>query len=214
MTDEAPANQVIELRPAGPIHLSANALALVLGEEITKLTICVVPELDPTLKGHSAWLGSFARSTTFIARFHEHGLMLRIIRAVDGALEDYVDARAALLEFVVTRAPRLYFRSLRRFEGVLGQLWPALDLTQKRLRQPGDPRHFETGDGSVFERMHIIHTAGKHHPPLAPDSRFPAVWLENDGIHSAGASLGFDELADLLSDVGELAERIATHRPP
>jgi hypothetical protein len=67
---------------------------------------------------------------------------------------------------------------------------------------------FETNDGTPHQRLNLIYNQSRHTKVSSlPPGHLHTVWLQNDGIYTDGAALRFDELEDLLRQMGRIAER-------
>ena len=133
-------------------------------------------------------------------------------------------AQIAFVEYAVARADTLrylaalpdvslsdYATALHHWETTLAALWQGLCL----LGRFSDPaaKWYENGDGSKFERLNHMYNRMKHVDKaitagqVLPDSMTP-VWLANDGLKSVDHVLTYEEIAELLTDMEEVATLI------
>jgi len=104
-----------------------------------------------------------------------------------------------------------YATALHHWETTLAALWQGLCL----LGRFSDPaaKWYENGDGSKFERLNHMYNRMKHVDKaitagqVLPDSMTP-VWLANDGLKSVDHVLTYEEIAELLTDMEEVATLI------
>jgi hypothetical protein len=74
---------------------------------------------------------------------------------------------------------------------------------------------FKKDDGSTYERLSLIYNNSRHsNPEKLPAGQLHAVWIKNDGLHTDGANLTFDELHDLLREFGGIADKLAKGEVP
>lgn len=195
--------------------LSKYALDKFVAQDLSQLTECRMAPLGQEFPNYAAWLQLFVGNWIFIARElppDKAALAFALIRRVDGAVEDYEEAREHLTQLVTgNRTIRLYFRCLRRLESAVAMLYQSLDFVRKAL----GTTLFTKGDGSEYEQLNLIYNKGRHsNPEKLPAGYLHAVSIKNDGLHTDGASLAFDELRDMILDVSQLADMIAHGRIP
>ena len=78
-----------------------------------------------------------------------------------------------------------------------------------------DRKLFTKGDESPYERLKDIYNKGRHDKPeTLPSGQLHAVWIKNDGLYVEGANLTFDELRDLICEIGGLADKLAKGEAP
>lgn len=90
--------------------------------------------------------------------------------------------------------------------------------TVGKLWNPKEPRSFNPGDGSPWQRLNAVYNALKHFDEnmakgRVPPDVFTPMWLVDDGIECAGsegeAKLHFKELIDVQRDLEKDARWIA-----
>jgi hypothetical protein len=95
---------------------------------------------------------------------------------------------------------------LHHFEMTVTNLYQAFDFG----RRFAEVRLFEKGDGSDYERLNLIYNVSRHfNPAELPPDHLHAVWIANDGIHTTDCCLTFEELAELITEIGRLADRLS-----
>jgi hypothetical protein len=114
----------------------------------------------------------------------------------------------------MSRAPRsasLYFRCLHHLEISVFLAYQAFDFARKVVDIP----LFQPNDGSRYQRLNYIYNTIRHFDPATlPADHLHAIWLSNAGVHVSPVQLSFAEFADLLVELGELAEKISRCERP
>jgi hypothetical protein len=194
--------------------LSTYALDNFVSQELSQLTECRAAAIAPELPDCSSWLTSFVLNWIFRIPLPKDkaALAFALIRRAEGAIEDYEEARRHLSSLVTgQRSISLYFRCLRKFESTVAMLYQALDFMRRAL----GISLFTPGDGSAYERLNLIYNKGRHSDPeTLAAGQLHAVWIKNDGLYAEGANLTFDELHELLGDVGRIADKLAKGEVP
>jgi len=160
----------------------------------------------PNLDG---WILTFILKSIFHFNLPERraALAFALLRRAQAAIEDYDEASVAL-----SRAARRestipeYFHALRKLESSVAMLYQAYDFARKAL----SIKLFGSGDGTPYQRLNSIYNCSRH-PDVTtlPSGHLHPVWVNDDGVYADGAKLGFDELEDLLREIGRIAERTA-----
>ncbi|MDY7116041.1 hypothetical protein RAN53_06740 [Halomonas sp. SSL-5] len=194
--------------------LSMFALDNFVAQDLPQLTECRAVPVAPELSDCASWLNSFVLNWNFRIPLSKEkaALAFALIRRAEGAVVDYEEACELLTDIVGgTRSISLYFRCLRRFESSVGMLYQSLDLVRKAL----GIQLFTQGDGSPYERLNQIYNKCRHSNPEAlPAEQLHAVWIKNDGLYTDGTNLTFDELRDLILDIGRIADKLAKGEVP
>jgi len=190
------------------------ALDTFVAQDLSQLTECRAVPVAPEFPACSSWLSSFVLNWIFLIPLtnEKAALAFALIRRAEGAIADYEEARECLTSLVTgNRSISLYFRCLRRFESTMGMLYQSLDFVRKAL----GIQLFTHGDGSPYERLNLIYNKSRHsNPETLPAGQLHAVWIKNDGLYTDGANLAFDELRDLIRDIGRIADKLAKGEVP
>jgi hypothetical protein len=194
--------------------LSMYARDAFVAQDLSLLTECRAMAVAQEFPDCSSWLGSFVLNWMFRIPLTKEkaALAFALIRRAEGAIVDYEEARGHLAKLVAGDVSiSLYFRCLRRFESSVGALYQSLDFVRKAL----GIQLFTQGDGSPYERLNVIYNRGRHsNPETLPAGQLHAVWIKNDGLHTDGANLTFDELRELIGDIGRIADKLAKGEVP
>jgi hypothetical protein len=118
----------------------------------------------------------------------------------------------ALIEYLETPRNVLspYFRALLNFEVCISQCYQGYEL----LATASGEKFFERNDKSEAERLHSLYVDSKHMDEMIDGGKIPteataALWITNHGLESSRAILSFDELAEMLLNMGRLAHRLS-----
>jgi len=159
------------------------------------------------------WLNKFALGSVFVRGVKEpqRSLVVHLLRRVQGAIEEYRDACAALMEY--TSVPGSsgvispYFRALRHFEMCIAQAYQSYLAVRAFVKEDA----FARGDGSPIARLLELYNVSKHADERIEKGQIPgkggslAVWLAADGLKSIHTNLSYEELATLLTEFSEAA---------
>ena len=179
-------------------------------QDLSKLSRCTAPEVTSSFPEARFWVSDFVLNSAFGSpvRPEAKRFAFAFLRRAEAAFVEYEHARAALGEYVQTRPRKasLYFRVLHHLEMTVTMLYQAFDFG----RRFADVQLFEKGDGSDYERLNRIYNVSRHFDPAdLPIDHLHAVWVANDGIHIADCRLSFEELAELLRELGRSADRMS-----
>jgi hypothetical protein len=147
-------------------------------------------------------------------------LVQNFVGRFEVAIEEYSAARLELNRYIVglptTRSIRAYERSVGHFENCLFHLYLSILSINRLLELIDAGRLFELCDGSPYDRLRELFNRVKHFDedittgqsePLRP------IWITNDGLECARASLRFSELFDLIKDQYDSAKWLAIDLP-
>ena len=181
-----------------------------IAHKLSLLKECGAAELPETPN----WLNAFILTSIFRVRLEAkaRAYMFNFLRRAEGASSAYREARAALIEYVTT-PPHVvspYFTALLDFEVCISQCYQGYEL----LAIASGEKFFERNDGSEAERLQILYVDSKHMDQMIDGGKIPseataAVRITNRGLESSRAALSFEELLEMLLNMGRLAERLA-----
>lgn len=194
--------------------LSTYALDTFAAQELSQLTQSNAGPVRADFPGSDSWLSGFVLTSMLLTSLPapKRAFAFALIRRAEAAIDDYEAAREELAKFIAGgKSISGYFRCLRKFESAIAMIYQALDFGRKAL----GTKLFTQGDGSRYERLNQLYNKGKHaDPELLPADHLHAVWLRNDGLHADGVHLTFDELRDLIREVGRIADKLAKGELP
>jgi hypothetical protein len=200
---------ITEMQPSN--YLLDNFVA----HKLSLLTECGAREL-PT---NANWLNSFILTSVFRVSLpaKTRAYVLNFLRRAEGGLSAYREARIGLIEYLETPRNVLspYFRALLNFEVCISQCYQGYELLATALGE----KLFAQNDKSEAERLQILYVDSKHMDRMIKRGKIPAeataaIWITNQGLESSRAALSFEELVEMLLNMGRLAERLSTLEPP
>lgn len=182
--------------------------------KLSLLTQCGARELP----AETNWLNVFILTSVFKVSLpaKTRAYVFNFLRRAEGALSAYREARVALIEYINTPRNVLspYFRALLNFEVCIAQCYQGYEL----LATASGEKFFERNDGSEAERLWMLYVDSKHMDHMIDGGKMPteataAIWITNDGLESSRAALSFDELLEMLLNMGRLAEQLSELKP-
>lgn len=179
--------------------------------ELSKFNAAKIPDASAVDTEQEHWLANFILNTLLRAEVPtpQRQQMFNFLRRSHAAFTAYASARELTLAFLDDRERSLrYIDAVGQWEAFLGYAWQAYAFLGQ-----GKPIWFSTGDGSVRQRLHALHTRAKHAAAAIERGDFVedaplCVWLANDGLRSTDAELSFAEAADVLTDLARWASAV------
>jgi hypothetical protein len=142
--------------------------------------------------------------------------VFNFLRRAEGALSAYRETRTALIEYLENPRNVLspYFRALLNFEVCISQCYQGYELPATASGE----KFFEPNEKSEAERLQMLYVDSKHIDRMIDGGKIPteataAIWITNHGLESSRATLSFDELIEMLLNMGRLAERRSKLEP-
>jgi hypothetical protein len=121
-----------------------------------------------------------------------------------------------LIEYLKTPRNVLspYFQALLKFEVCISQCYQGYEL----LATASGERFFRRNARDEAERLHFLYVDSKHMDQMIDGGKIPteataSVWITNQGLESSRAALSFDELLEMLRNMGRLAEQLSKLEP-
>jgi len=187
--------------------LTNYSLNKYVAQELADLKSPIAKSIRGEFPNLDGWISTFVLKSIFHFTLpaDRAALAFALLRRAQAAIEDYDEACTALGR-VVGRESTVseYFLALRKLESSIAMLYQAYDFARKAL----SIKLFESGDGTPYQRLNSIYNRSRHPDVTAlPSGHLHPVWLKDDGLYTDGARLGFDELENLLRDLGRIAER-------
>lgn len=194
---------------------TSYALDTFVAQDMSKLKECNAKAINESFEQSQHWLGNFVLNSTF--RVHipqEHKpFILTFLRRAEMALLEYERGRKALEEYVKGASNHIsrYFQALHHFEITINLLYQAYELVMKKL----DIKLFTKNDSSPLERLNRVYNVIKHAELSSiPEGNLHPVWLRNEGVFVSTAYITFDELYDILIEIGNLADKLSNPELP
>jgi hypothetical protein len=210
--------------------------------KISQLTAPTAPDIS----GERTYLmNSFICNfnLTFVLSNKNRQFLYNIARKAEDSFDEYCRAADSLKAYAATSVISLtnYFSAIRHFEHCLAHLYQAVRCMNALLASSG-VKQFDPGDGSILERVCILHNEIKHMDnrfetgKLGDESSFRLfakrpdgtksladsdvtaianlpMWLTNEGLECAKGSITYAELAQEVRELCAEAEKLSTIQP-
>jgi hypothetical protein len=214
----------------------------VIAPKISRLAAPTAPEISAERKPSlNAFISNFKLSLSLSNKNRQ--FLFNVIRKAEDAFDEYCRAVDSLTEFVAARGLTLshYFSAMRHFEHCVAHVYQAVCCWNALVETWGGEKQFDSGDGSILERIHIIHTEIKHMDERfekgdrseansfalfaarndgtgsgekdAADMTNVPMWLTDDGLECAKATVTDVELAQEIRGLCGEAENLANISP-
>lgn len=151
------------------------------------------------------------------------GIFLRsYVRLVDKSLEDYELSRACFTEFVNRNDNNLLsplFRAIGHMENCLNSLVRVSRYVEKMAAHPEMSKELTElrvlGDGN-FDRIRKVRNSVEHMDERVRDGKvepgeLSTLWMDEEYITLEGRKITYQELGEWLSELHELATRLAKY---
>lgn len=202
----------MELRP-GPAMLTDYALDAYVAPELSRLGIPELPSLASLATVAVKWLPDFLLNhmLRFVLPPRERQFRFALIRRTAAAIAEYELGRNALGEYVRNPLRHVispYFSALRHLEAAVAVTYQAQALGAA-LVDPKKPL-FED-DSSPCGRLWKVYVHSRHADDLFDSAQVVpeqslTVWLTNDGLACAGATVRYVELSAMIEELGRISE--------
>lgn len=161
------------------------------------------------------WVRNFILNTLLGVRLLDpyHQYIYNFLRKAESAFHEYANARLLLGEYIDQGkdAVSKYLSAVLHFEICLAQAYQAYMLAKNII---GLEKLFNTGDGSALDRLNKIYNLSKHVAERISEGKLPEesilpVYITNNGLETHATYLNFNELVELLQDLGEMALKLS-----
>jgi hypothetical protein len=183
-----------------------------IAQELSTLSQCTAPDLSKEFDEGNHWVGNFILHSIFPRyelKAEAKPYAFGMLRRAQMALIEYESGRKALLEYLAGDRDRVsqYFRALYHFEITVMIVYQVHEL----LMGFTDEQLFAKGDGSPLYRLNRIYNVSKHlEASTVMPGQLHAVWITNSGLAISTTALTWEELAQIIRDVGGLADQISS----
>src|SRR5688572_9939357 len=178
------------------MKLSDFARDTYVAPKMSELTTCGAPPLSEWQVRARGSLADFIITSMLRVSFQESDrqYLFNVVRRVEGAIEEYENARNHLLAHVAAQDPNAvshYVLALMHFENCISQIAQANMLV---ARWTGN-KIFEAGDGSPHHRLNFLYNRSKHIYAAINSGQLPSggtvpLWITNDGLECDGEKVG------------------------
>lgn len=191
--------------------LSNYARDTFVAPHLSKLTTMGAPDIQDLAR---PWVNNFIVTTIVkLGKEYRHRqLILHTLRKIEGAFQEYQEARDILQGYVKTRTDiSCYFHALRHFETATLLAYHAYETIGTMISE----RLFSQEDGSPLQRINRLQNISKHAHEFFNRGNFPKslsipIWLTNMGLECHDkTALAFSEFAELMADLARLADIIS-----
>jgi hypothetical protein len=192
---------------------SDDILDTLIAPELSRLTLMGAPPLAPppdylaaAIWNHIAGLRYKADQTALLH------LSLVFLKRSLTATNDYRAGRESLIQYVAGQSRRQhvltsYLSALSQFEQCIHSIAQCVELFNKmnELCKSGEPKAYQTNDGTAVERICELNNAIKHYGDADRARAASApVWITNAGIKSKKKFVSFDELIENIKALWEI----------
>ncbi len=194
-------------------HLSNYSLDHFVAPGLSKLTFNNVPVL--LMEQQEYWVRNFILNTMFGGRIDLHWRphLYNFLRKVEAAFYEYAHARSTLDEYFLIGKDAIskYLLAVQHFESCLALTYQAYMLIKNILKKD---KFFKTDDDSTLDRLNKLYNQSKHIEDKLSNGQdlnniLLPIWITNIGIESPKAVLSFNELVELLTELGETAQHLS-----
>lgn len=201
------------------VPLSNYSLDKFVAPKMSEFTSANVPDMSEHDGQQHFWTLNFVLNTMLRVDVAQpyRAWIYAFLRYTQAAFDEYELARQAAIEYLSgNRHQHIspYLRALYHYEAFLAQADQARTVLS---RMDDKAKFFEKGDGSVLQRLNLLHNKSKHADIAIQSGETPgdttmALWLSNEGICHNEAVLKYEEMATLLTDLADKATRLSN--PP
>jgi len=189
--------------------LSNYSLDNFVAQQMSLLTAPRARSVKAELPSPSTWLSELILNSIFVRPLSIQGRRLAFawIRRAISAVDSY-DEACISLQLLVSHKDSIenFFRALDKIEHALAMTYQANDFGRKALSYP----LFAPRDGSVLQRLNELYNISRHADlERLTDGHIHPVWLTNEGVHCATASLEYSEFENVLRELASIASQIA-----
>lgn len=216
--------------------MTPEAKDRMIAPKISQLTIPEIPDISEQRKYPlNAFIFNFELSMTVSNKRRQ--LIFNIIRKVQDAFDEYCEGRNDLIAYVESdkKTVMSYFSAVRNFEHCVAHIYQTVTCMNALAKTFNGPRQYDSGDGSILERINTIHTDIKHMDNRFENSASPdeisikslssknesekitlsniPMWLTNTGLESIKGSVSYQELSQEILDLCKQAREFAYMKP-
>lgn len=186
------------------------ALNKYFSQEISQLTECNAPSIVKLFSQSENWVANFFLNSVFGSSIdqNQRAFGFGFLRRAETAFLEYEMARNFLIDFINNspNKPSLYLKSLTHFEISISMVYQAYQL----LMSESSDKLFVKNDGSPIQKLNTIYNSFRHFKPSnLPPNHFHVMWISNNGLQIENCDLSFNELEEIMIEIGNLADRIS-----
>lgn len=202
------------------IQYSNTILERLVAPEIQRFTAAEIPDLVDRFPESKHWVSNHFLNALFNGEFKAPFRLYvkNFLHRVQSLFHFYGEARLGTLRYFEHTQPgnpaiSSYLHAITYWDSTLLSLGISLNLFYKMNNEAV----FKKNDGSQEQRSYELHNLVKHHATkiadgLVSDETSLPFWLVNSGLRSKTVEVTFLELADIISNLGELANELQDAR--
>ena len=191
--------------------LSLYALDKFVSQEISKFTEFNLKDAKNLFSQSNHWLANFILNSIFRSNVNNKAkhFIFVFLRRSEMAFIQYEYGRKEIKTFLKNRTENVshYFRGLYYIESTISLLYQAYEAFMKFSNE----NLFTEKDGSPIQRLNRLNNIIKHiEYSSIPEENLHPIWLNNKGVLCNEIILKWDELYNLLEDVGKFADKLSS----
>jgi len=180
--------------------------------EMSQFTSATLPDLSAIDSEQEHWLANYILNSIMRVNVEspDRQRFFNFLRRSHSAFEEYAAARELTLTYLTEPETKLsYLKAIGHWEALLAYIWQAY-----RLILPARFGNlYEKGEDSSFERLNNLYNMSKHADGAILDGKYfedssLCVWLTNEGLKSTDELVTFEEVAEMLTQLAQLAAAI------
>ncbi len=208
-------NDKYVLKLKGSAKLSNYALDKFVAPKLSELTECNIPDMSNHFGQADHWVTNFILNSILRIPVEPKPkqYIIFFLRRAEAAFREYQNARRTLVAYVKYGREKgsVYFEALFHVEICIAQMWQAFDQTTKFTKNASgeNDKLYERGDGSVYERLNSLYNISRHIGSNIPEDSNLPIWLTNESVEARDTKISFSELAKLLGEIGDWADKLS-----
>jgi hypothetical protein len=190
--------------------LSLYSLDKFVSQKLSEFTKLDLPDVYVDFPQSPHWLGNFILNSIFRHQLDNKPkqFFFVFIRRSEMAFYEYAIAKIELKDYLLNRTTNIskYFSGLYHIELTLSNLYQSYESFMRFSKE----KLFSKDDGSEIQRLNRFYNIIKHiEYSSMPEENLHPIWLNNDGMHCESSFLGWNEIINLLKDVGKFADKLS-----
>jgi hypothetical protein len=199
-------------------RFSNYALDTFVAPDLSKLTECNIIQMSTYSSQSDHWVSNFLLNSIFRVSVEPKPKQYCIffLRRAEASFREYEHARFALYDYVNGERERVsvYFEALFHIEDCIAQMWQAFSQSMIFINNVTGKkdRLYERGNGSAYEHLNNLYNISRHAGDNITENSTLPVGLTNEGIVARDANISFEDFKNLLTEIGDWADKLSN--PP
>lgn len=196
-------------------RFSNYALDTFVAPDLSKLTECNIAHISTYSSQSNHWVSNFLMNSIFHNSVEPKPKQYCVffLRRAEASFREYEYARLALYDYVSGERERVsvYFKALFHIEACIGQMWQAYSQSMKfRNNVTGrEDLIYNPGDSSAYEHLNKLYNISRYAGDNISENSTLPIWLTNIGIVARDANISFENLKNLLTEIGDWANKLS-----